>query len=181
MSLTFSDICNGIILIGAVCVAVKNIYNFVKKPKDKLKQKHDEDTKEQIKEVLTQELPPLLDQRDKALRERYLADDKRRTEEMQEHILDEIKDTLDGILEINLEQNKLIEILTQGSKDMMRQRIMDIYHKYKVTKSFPVHVKEALDELYKDYKAEGGNSYIDKYYARMMPWETYFENEDPGD
>ena len=43
----------------------------------------------------------------------------------------------------------------------------------KKEKRFPIHAKEALDELYKDYKAEDGNSYIDKYYARMCTWEAY--------
>lgn len=56
---------------------------------------------------------------------------------------------------------------------MLRQRIMDIYHRYKADRRMPIYAKEALDELYKDYKAEGGNSYIDKYYKRMCLWETY--------
>ena len=50
---------------------------------------------------------------------------------------------------------------------------MDIYNKYKFDKRMPIYMREALNELYKDYKAEGGNSYIDKYYNRMKEWETY--------
>lgn len=60
----------------------------------------------------------------------------------------------------------------------MRQRIMDIYHRYKKEKSYPIHEKEKLEELYKDYKAEKGNSYIDKYYNRMQTWEVYYEDVD---
>lgn len=52
---------------------------------------------------------------------------------------------------------------------------MAIYHQYKKEKRFPIHVREALDELYRDYKSEGGNSYIDKYYKRMADWEEYEE------
>ena len=35
--------------------------------------------------------------------------------------------------------------------------------------------KEVLDELYKDYKSQLGNSYIDKYYNRMKNWHIIDE------
>ena len=53
---------------------------------------------------------------------------------------------------------------------------MTIYHDYKKERALPLQVREALNELYKDYKAEGGNSYIDKYYGRMASWETIEED-----
>ena len=71
-----------------------------------------------------------------------------------------------------------IEVLKQGTKDVLRQKIMAIYHEYKSERSFPIHVKEALDELYKDYKKEGGNSYIDKYYGRMSKWKITYPDGD---
>ena len=38
---------------------------------------------------------------------------------------------------------------------------------------------ETIDELYKDYKSQEGNSYIDKYYKRMSNWEIdYTEDEE---
>lgn len=33
------------------------------------------------------------------------------------------------------------------------------------------HEREALEQYYKDYKALNGNSYIDKYYSRMILWD----------
>ena len=71
-----------------------------------------------------------------------------------------------------------IEVLKQGTKDVLRQKIMAIYHEYKSGRAFPIHVKEALDELYKDYKKEGGNSYIDKYYGRMSKWKITYPDGD---
>lgn len=60
----------------------------------------------------------------------------------------------------------------------MRQRIMSIYYDHKSTRRIPLHKKEILDELYKDYTDEGGNSYITKYYKRMQNWEIdYSEDE----
>ena len=61
---------------------------------------------------------------------------------------------------------------------MLRQRIMMIYHNYKTSKRITIYDREALDEAYKDYKAEGGNSYIDKYYKRTLSWETYYPDDE---
>lgn len=55
---------------------------------------------------------------------------------------------------------------------------MAIYYEYRDTQCIPVSKKEALDELYKDYKTQGGNSYIDKYYGRMKEWKIIYERED---
>ena len=58
---------------------------------------------------------------------------------------------------------------------------MDIYHQYKEYRKFPIYAKEKLDELYKDYKREGGNSYIDKYYGRMSKWEIDYSEDESDD
>lgn len=52
---------------------------------------------------------------------------------------------------------------------------MAIYHKGKKTKTLLLWEKEALTQYYIDYKAENGNSYIDKYYNRMMTWAVIDE------
>jgi len=71
-----------------------------------------------------------------------------------------------------------LNVLTESSKDMMRQRIMSIYHRYKNDRKMPLYERETLNELYKDYKKEKGNSYIDKYYFRMEKWETIYTTDD---
>jgi hypothetical protein len=58
--------------------------------------------------------------------------------------------------------------------------IMDIYHEYEDIRALPESVREQLDELYKDYKALGGNSYIDKRYARMQKWDTIPDHDMPN-
>lgn len=82
-----------------------------------------------------------------------------------------IDNSLKEIKDLNITQNKNIELLLRSSKDILRQRIMEIYHKWKDKRMLPISEKEFLDELYKDYKAEGGNSFIDKYYSRMSNWK----------
>ena len=72
----------------------------------------------------------------------------------------------------------LISHLRMEGKDVLREKIMGIYNAGKKTKTLTQHQREALGQYYKDYKAEHGNSYIDKYYSRMILWEVYDENEE---
>lgn len=174
---TISLIVDFIILVGALCLAITRIYDFFAKPTSSIKKKRVEETKKQIETVLDEKMPDILLQHDLETRNKYLADRQQYLIDIKEEVLNDTRDTLTEIYQLNLQQNESIHVLTQTSKDVLRQRIMDIYHKYKAEKRMPIHAKEALDELYKDYKAEKGNSYIDKYYKRMLTWEIY-DDED---
>lgn len=72
---------------------------------------------------------------------------------------------------------KLKPIVTQteyteiAMRDVIREKIMAIYHKNKNDHTLTMFEHEALEQYYKDYKNLNGNSYIDKYYARMQPWQ----------
>lgn len=74
-------------------------------------------------------------------------------------------------------EEKLKPIITQceytevAMRDVIREKIMAIYHKNKNDHSLTMFEHEALEQYYKDYKNLNGNSYIDKYYARMKPWQ----------
>ena len=95
-------------------------------------------------------------------------------------ILDPIKADVKEIKEINQAQSKTLKDLTTSEKDCLRKMIMDIYHEYEDIRALPESVREQLDELYKDYKALGGNSYIDKRYARMQKWDTIPDHDMPN-
>lgn len=171
--MSISQFCDIIILVSALCIAITNIYNFFAKPTTKLKKKKTEELNNQISDILDKKLPEILLEHDLETRQKYLDDRQNCLNEIKTAVLTDVKDTLDSIYKLNLEQNESIKTLSQGNKDMLRQRIMDIYYTYRDEKKLPIHKKEALDELYKDYKAEGGNSYIDKYHNRMKTWEIY--------
>ena len=81
---------------------------------------------------------------------------------------------------MNKEQNEKIETLAKSSRDVLREKIMAIYHKGRRTKTISIYDKEALNQYYIDYKAENGNSFIDKYYKRMQSW-TVIDPEDEYD
>ena len=108
-----------------------------------------------------------------------------------------IEPTIDELKDINETQNKDIKalqdtlkqnqiqydkekeflekqyiVLQTGILDMLRQRIMVIYHKYREVQIISRYDREIVDQLYKDYKKAGGNSYIEKIYARIKRWEV---------
>lgn len=174
----FQQICDWIVLIGAVVVAIVNIAKFFGKPASFLKKKKDKELRESLEKTLNEVLPKHFEAHDLETRDRYLNDRLRYLQEIKKEVLNETKDILEEIREINIEQSKNLEKLNQSSKDVLRQKIMTIYHNYKNKRRMPVFAKEALDELYKDYKIQGGNSYIDKYYKRMSSWEVYQEEGD---
>lgn len=88
----------------------------------------------------------------------------------QTRLLAEIKD-------LTLKQAEEIGKLTVGIKNIQRQQIMMIYNDNKHNRTLEETEKERLDELYRDYKREGGNTFIDKYYARMCTWEITPDEE----
>lgn len=47
---------------------------------------------------------------------------------------------------------------------------MGLYHKNKSKKMLEHFESKALEQYYKDYKAEDGNSYIDEVYKLMKKW-----------
>lgn len=173
------DICNWIILLGAVTVAIINIFKFFGKPISFFKKKKDSEYHKTLKKSLDEIMPTYFEQHDLQIRDKYLKDRLNYLNEIKNAVLKDTKDGLEEIRQLSVEQSKNLEKLNQSSKDILRQKIMLIYHQYKEYRKMPLFAKEALDELYKDYKAQGGNSYIDKYYSRMNNWEIdYTEDEE---
>ena len=74
-----------------------------------------------------------------------------------------------------------LEALKISAKDVLREKIMAIYHEYKQERAYPTYKKEALEQYYKDYKKLNGNSYIDKYYARMKCWREIYDDYSDDD
>lgn len=168
----FQMICDIIILIGAVTVAIVNIYKFFAKPTSYFKKRSNEN----LRQTLNSILPEYLLQHDLETREKYLSDRERYLQDISNEVLESTQDILQEIKEINLKQSESINNIVKGLRDILRYQIMDIYHKYRKNKKIPISDKEKLDESYNNYKHLEGNNYIDKYYARMVKWEIIFED-----
>lgn len=187
-------ICDIIILVAAVCLAITNIYKFFvgggKKVADKIESNRQEQLqaektrtvetiaeirenetatrKEEILEVLKEKLPDLLMQHDLEVRERYKADRAKYLQDIKDAVVQEVSHQLNAVDSIQAD----MEALAESAKDVLREKIMAIYHKNKRARQMEEHEKEALAQYYKDYKAIGGNSYIDKYWTRMKTWDV---------
>lgn len=122
----------------------------------------------EIETVLKRVLPEMLVAHDLEIRDKYRADRERYLTEIKSAVVCEVKTQLNAI--DNMESDLIV--LAESARDVLREKIMAIYHKNKKIRKLEEHEKEALVQYYKDYKAINGNSYIDKYYGRMSTWEV---------
>lgn len=158
-----SSACDFVILVGAVFLAFDRII----KPIVFLKKKTKSNIEDKVIETINTALPEILRQQYEAIKDQL-------TKDTAKIVMEEIKDELTSV-EI-LEQQYDILVLT--AKDVLREKIMKIYHDYRKDKKLPLPKKEQLEQYYIDYKKLKGNSYIDKYYNRMQRWEVLDEEED---
>lgn len=170
VTITLGGVVDLIILIGALCAAIYKIWDFFAKPTSSIKKRRKEKQKELIREVLNEELPKRLEEHNIKTREKYKADRQRYLTE----IKDEVVKQVGGSIDQNAED---LEALKISAKDVLREKIMRIYHSYRHDRAFPLYEQEALVQYYKDYKKLNGNSYIDKYYGRMKAWKVIYDDE----
>lgn len=171
--LTVGEVVDYIILGGALVAAVYKIYDFFAKPTSKLKQKISEKEKARINAVLDQRLPQVLYNHDLETRDKYKSDRQNYLNEIKAEVVKEIGDDIKT-------NTQTIEALVISAKDVLREKIMAIYHKNKYNRSMTEYEREALNQYYVDYKALNGNSYIDKRYNRMNKWRIIYD-DDPYD
>lgn len=168
VTITLGGVVDLIILIGALCAAIYKIWDFFAKPTSKLKQRSKDKEKTRVIAILDEVLPEKLKEHDLQVRDRYKAD-------RQQYLLD-IKEEVIKALGGSVTQNKEdLEALKISARDVLREKIMAIYHKNKRDRSMSEYEKEALTQYYKDYKALNGNSYIDGRYERMKKWTIIYD------
>lgn len=168
--ITLGEVVDVIILIGALCAAIYKIWDFFATPTSKLKQKRKEKLKSEVISILDEVLPGKLYDHDLETRDKYKADRERYLQEIKEEVLKAIG----GSVSQNQED---LEALKISARDVLREKIMAIYHKNKIDRSMSEYEREALDQYFKDYKALNGNSYIDKRMNRMNKWSVIFDEE----
>ena len=171
--MTISELVDYIILVGALIGAIYKIYDFFATPTSKIKQRSIEKEKQRIGAVLDEKLPQILYKHDLETKEKYKNDRQNYLNEIKAEILAEIGDDINT-------NTKTIEALVISAKDVLREKIMAIYHKNKYNRTLTEYEREALNQYYVDYKALNGNSYIDKRYKRMDKWKVIYD-DDPYD
>lgn len=164
----FFIICTVIVLFSSTLSAIATIYGFAKKPAAAYREKQDAEIREKIISTLEEVLPKLLNEHDLEIREKYKADRERYLQDITNCVTENINDKLVAVEVLG----SSVETLMCTAKDVLREKIVDIYMNNKESKALTVITRERLTQYYKDYKALKGNSYIDKYYNRMAKWET---------
>lgn len=171
VTITLGGVVDLIILIGALCAAIYKIWDFFAKPTSKLKSRAKQRRREEILAVLEEVLPEKLKAHDLDTRDRYKADRQRYLTEIKEEVIKQVGGTI-------TKNDKDLAALMISQRDVLREKIMRIYHSYKHERAFPLYEQEALKQYYKDYKELKGNSYIDKYYGRMDKWQIIYDDYD---
>lgn len=170
-TITLGGVVDLIILIGTLCAAIYKIWDFFAKPTSKLKSKAKQKRREEILAVLEEVLPEKLKTHDLDTRDRYKADRQRYLIEIKDEVIKQVGGTI-------TKNDKDLAALIISQRDVLREKIMRIYHSYKHERAFPLYEQEALKQYYKDYKELKGNSYIDKYYGRMDKWQIIYDDYD---
>ena len=175
--LTIGEIVDYIILGGALVGASYKIYEFFAKPTSKIKQYAINKERKRIgavlDEKLEEKLPAILYQHDLETRDKYRSDRLNYLNEIKAEVIKEIGDDLKA-------NSDTIDALVISARDVLREKIMAIYHKNKYNRTLTEYEREALNQYYVDYKALKGNSYIDKRYNRMDKWRVIYD-DDPYD
>ena len=186
-----------IILVAAVCVAITNIYKFFANGGKGLKKKVDDVKEQQEKEfnekvdarvklvvqpmldqtartltasfegLLDKHLPKRLENHDLETRQKYLSDRQKYLEEIKDEVIFVMQERLNSV-DTHEEQ---MTVFTEVLKELLRERIMEIYRRNKHFRQLEDHEKFELRQAYASYKSINGNSYIDEYYAIMSQWE----------
>lgn len=157
-----NSVANLIILISAVIIAGKNIYQFFKKPVDSIQETARKNEEQHIKEVLNQETPKILESNQKTILE-SLNEIKSMTLE-QEHKLTQLQNSID--------------LITEAQLDVMRYNMNRIYYKYYQYKKILEADKKAFIKFYEDYHQMGGNTWIDSLYKEVVTWDTVQDTND---
>ncbi len=161
-------VCNFIIMFGGALVAIRTISEWLGKPIRFAKKKSDASFEEKVVDVMNKRLPEILYNHDLQTRDKYKSDREKYLQEIKCEVLQSIQNELSQV-ECLAHQ---YEMLVISAKDVLREKIMQIYFKNRQDRVLSNHEKEALEQYYKDYKAIGGNSYIDRYYNRMATWSV---------
>jgi hypothetical protein len=119
--------------------------------------------------MLDEALPDKLLDHDLKVRDKYKADRAAYLTLIRDDVLKQIEEPIQ-------KNEDDLEALKISARDVLREKIMAIYHKNKHDRALTQYEKEALEQYYKDYKRLLGNSYIDKYYARMCKWTIVYDD-----
>ena len=137
VTITLGVIVDAIILIGALCAAIYKIWEFFAKPTSSIKKRSLDKERARIIAVLDEELPGRFEKHDLETRDKYKAD--------RQNYLNEIKNEIVKTLGGSVYQNEAdLEALKISARDVLREKIMQIYRANKRNQTITEDEHDAL-------------------------------------
>ena len=177
-NIDLQEVCNLIILISAVIIAVKNIYGFLKKPVDDLHGRAQSAEEKRIEKVLNNRVPEILSKCAMSMKEEQRNQLSNMEESIKKCVVNAVEDKVEELKEITLDQGqeikqiqKSVNLINEAEMDVMRLNMNQIYYKYRPYKKILDCDKKAFMKIYTDYHSMGGNTWIDMLHAEVITWE----------
>ena len=177
-NIDLQEVCNLIILISAVIIAVKNIYGFLKKPVDDLHDRSLTAEEKRIEKVLNSRVPEILSKCAMSMKEEQRNQLSSMEESIKKCVVNAVEDKVEELKEITLDQGqeikqiqKAVNLINEAQMDVMRLNMNQIYYKYRPYKKILDCDKKAFMKIYNDYHSMGGNTWIDMLHAEVITWE----------
>lgn len=163
LPMTLQNICNIIILFGAVAGAIAAIWNLCGRPVlfFKKRKKQADDDRKKAEEERKQQLIKEISQAIKT----DLAPD-----------FDDIYTQNEEQTEKIAEQGTQIAHLAHTMRDTIGAEIIAFYEQHKAKRAITEAQKETIEDLYKEYKQLKGNHHVDNIYKRMWSWDIFTED-----
>lgn len=89
-----------------------------------------------------------------------------------------INTQLSQLLKYQEQQHETLKIISNASRDTLRNNIIVIYNKYSELGYFPVHEREPLDHMTKSYYALGGNGVVPSLVQKLLELPTEPEQDE---
>lgn len=179
------ELCNIIILVSAVILAVKNIYSFFRKPVDDLHDREIDREERHINDVLQKQIPQMLEKHSLKLQDTRRLEDEEMAQTIKDSVVAAVSDKIEELKEITLDQGtelkhiqQSIDLLNASQLDLMRYNMNGLYYKYRPYKKILDCDKKAFIKFYNDYHSMGGNTWIDTLYEEVIHWEIIHDESE---
>jgi Na+-translocating ferredoxin:NAD+ oxidoreductase RnfG subunit len=137
-----------LILIASITTAIVTIVTNFGKPAKWVKEKGDQGFENKVVAVLEKVLPEMLYKHDLEVRDKYKADREAYLQDIKCEVLKSIKNELGAVSNLEEQYDNLqlqYETLAISAKDVLREKIMALYHKNKNRRQLEENEREALD------------------------------------
>lgn len=136
-------ICNFIILLGAVAGAIAAICALCDKPIMFFKKKKEQRKQAEIKEIISQ---------------------------VSTKVSNELQESLNKIAKQNETQTESINVLIQAMQDSLGAELTNFYEARKDDGVISIDEQLSLKDIYRAYKAVGGNHNGDRLWSKLILW-----------